>query len=823
MPPGSPATSSGCSRRCGPATSSWRCVAPTPAARSAWPGPDECPRRPPDHRCTGVGAYPSGGGTAAAGSARAPVGDFPGASATASPVHQRLRPRPGRPDATAGATFCQRSGLIRRAPTTYRHTPGGPRPVELTPNAAAALNALADLNGEAGAGEVTAASGLSARTASRVLASLREAGLLEPAKGGKGRVRLTPSGWTARQQAAAAPVSAGAVVDAALDLWAGLGLYAHRAFLELLLSAVVGRHHIGTGRPDRHLAFVAVGESGTGKSALAQMACAVLGLDPVAHELYVPAQSPGSVIGRRVRGDGGYVWEPAPAAGRPVVLFDEFDKADEAVRKALMPYLDGRPVVQFEGEAVRLSPTPVLAANPPRTGDRLGHIRAEFRRRSVLLDTGYAAHRGDDVERALHDFYDQPRPHLDLQQLRLPPVVPPAVRELLGSLGQALTPTGRAAKPPLAALEAATLGRAALAEDVSEHGLNLAALSVCVAYLTVTEQLAGEVAGGWQLDFGAVRAHLDGHGGVDELERVVAGARTARSQAHARVARARVAGEAEDLELTGTKHQLGEQLRLAAEAIDGRRVPAAADKVTAKGLREQLRKARTEVLDCRSRGRLEDLRTIAAGPLQQAQELRRRIDREAAEQEEVRRQAKADQEQDRRITRQLEQGMRQQQRAQREAAKAQLDEVRAAAREGERLWNKRSVTDGQPPWRVLERLGLLRFEAITEVLERPDSWWRRLGTTLVDGVGTGRWVMTAGDPPVAFSGTPTSCRELAQWGEGTRAVLLPALAPLHAQEDQLVAALGLRPRKRPQLYRPQRPLPTVRVQSQRAPRALPRA
>src|SRR5207244_1638801 len=129
---------------------------------------------------------------------------------------------------------------------------------------------------------------------------------------------------------------------------------------------------------------------------------------------------------------------------------------------------------------------------PPRSGDRLGHIRAEFRRRSVLLDTGYAAHRGIHLEHALRAFYDRPRPRLDLARLRPQATVPPPVRDVLGSLGHALTPAGRAAKPPLAALEAATLGRAALAGDGTEHGLVLAAFSVCLAYLTVTEQLAGE-------------------------------------------------------------------------------------------------------------------------------------------------------------------------------------------------------------------------------------------------------------------------------------------------------------------------------------------
>lgn len=697
--------------------------------------------------------------------------------------------------------------------------------MELTPSAVTVLAALGDLAGEAGAGDIAAAADISARTATRALVVLRDAGLLEPAKGGKGRWRLTPAGWEARRQTAAAPASAGAVVDEALDLWAGLGLYAHRAYLELLLAAVVARHHLGTGKPDRHLAFVAVGESGTGKSALPQMACSVFGLDPVAHELLVPAQSPGSVIGRRVRADGGYVWEPAPISGRPLALFDEFDKADEAVRKALMPYLDGRPVVQFEGEAVRLSPTPVLAANPPRSGERYGHIRPEFRRRSVLLDTGYAAHRGADVEQALTDWDDRPHPHLDLAALGLPTTLPPSARALLGSLGNALTTDGRAAKPPQAALEAATLGHAALAGADSEQGVLLSALAVAAAYLTVTEQLPGQVGTSWRADFEAMRTHLADDGRLDRLDQAVAGARQDLAAREVQLARARVAREVEDLELTGAKHELAERLRLASDAIDGRRVPDAVDKSTAAALRAQLRKARDQVLDCRSRGRLADLHAVAAGPLQQAQALRRRIDQDKVEREQAKRQEASDLQRDRELSRHHAQVQRAQRQARREGAQQQLDGIRASARPLEQLWNRRSATAGQPPWRVLEGLGLLRYR--TDPTPAQQGALRKLGGVLAGALtgdlADGQW-MSPADASVAFRGSRTGCAALAEWGEGARAVLLPALAPLHAQEDELVAGWGFRPRNRPQLYRPQLAQPAapsgaLRVPSQRVPRA----
>jgi len=350
------------------------------------------------------------------------------------------------------------------------------------------LGALVELGGNSTPGQAGALAQLPPRTVTRAVEALRSAGLVE---GGKAQLHLTAAGWAARPGAELA-VSAGPVLDQALELWVGLGLYAHRAFLELLCSAVVGRARLADVRPEGHLGFMALGDTGTGKSALAHLARAVFGLPRAQHTLTLPSQTPGSVLGRREPAlGGGQRWVPSPVAALPFVLFDEFDKADEPVRKAVLPYFQGDVEVQAEGELQRLQPTPMLAANPPQRGDRRGQLRWEYRRRSVLLDTAYAEDRGGDIERALTAYYARPQQQLQLAGLPQPAnELPPPAQEVLAMLDLALTPKGRKQRPPSRALEVAVLGRASLAGGSSEQALVLAACSVVVARAVLWPTLA---------------------------------------------------------------------------------------------------------------------------------------------------------------------------------------------------------------------------------------------------------------------------------------------------------------------------------------------
>jgi len=661
------------------------------------------------------------------------------------------------------------------------------------------LGALVELGGDGTPGQAGALAQLPPRTVTRAVEALRRAGLVE---GGKAQLHLTPAGWAARPGAEPA-VSAGPVLDQALELWADLGLYPHRAFLELLCSAVVGRARLADVRPEGHLGFMALGDTGTGKSALAALACAVFGLPPVRHTLTLPSQTAGEVLGRREPAVGGQRWVPSPVAALPFVLFDEFDKADDPVRKAVWPYFQGGVEVLAEGELQRLQPTPMLAANPPQRGDRHGQLRGEYRRRSVLLDTGYAEDRGGDIERALTAYYA--RPPLQIQLAGLPQPangLPAPARQVLAMLERALTPKGRKHRPPLRALEVAVLGRAALAGGGSEQALVLAAYSVGVAYLQVTEQLGDEVAAGWQLDFDALRTYFGVGVGADELEAVVVASRRAREQAQGRKAQLRVAGEVEDLGLVGDRNALAEQLRLAARDLDGRRIPHRTDKPAAVGLQAQLKALRTDVAACRSRSRLEELRTLAAGPLQRAADLRRRIDLEQAQRKNDLSRQVADDAAAKHQAKVIATNHRASVAAEKRQAKDTLRQLRTDVKRGEALWQRQTTRSGEKPWEVLQASTLLRFEATPRPQPGQPRGLGSIRSALAASAGC--WVSTL-DPELSWPGSYQHCPGLAQWGESTRAVLWPHLARQHQEEDQLVADYGLPSRDRPWLYQPQPP------------------
>jgi hypothetical protein len=670
--------------------------------------------------------------------------------------------------------------------------------VTLSASATRLLAAVVKLGGDCTPGEAGTLAELAPRTVARAGQVLRAAGLVE---GGKQRLRLTAAGRVVALEAQ--PISAGVVLDQALAVWADLGLYPHRAFLEMLCSAIAGRFLLGQIRPEEHLGFMASGRTGSGKSALAAMAREVFGLPRAQHTLNLPSQTVGAVLGRREAAPGGgQRWVPAPIAALPFVLFDEFDKADEPVRKAVLPYFQGNIEVQAEGETHRLLPTPMLAANTPKRGDRLSLLREEYRRRSVVLDTAYAEHRGTDIGRALTGYYEQGRPpYLDLAALPTPPVrLPPSALAALDAVTEALTPDGQLTLPSRRMLEAAALGRAALAGDITELGLTWAAYGIGVAYLTVTEQFPGEVNPGWALDFSALRSYLNGHGDLDTLEQVVTASRAAQAQAHARVHQSRVEREVEDLDLVKDRSALAEQLRLAAEDLDGRKVPLAHDKPTAAGLRAQLKTMRVEVQNCKSSQRLEDLRAIASVPLAEAVALRGRLDKVTQDRLREQRDAVTQRQHDKTVAAQHAATATAQHRRQQHALRADLTATRRQARTVEKLWNRHSTSSTDRPWEVLAEMDVLRFHA------NPQPAGNGVRALLANyaSAGQGIWVVT-GARGVSFPGTRSECPELRAWGENTRAALLPWLLELHRHEDALLQRIpGGRPRVRPELYQPTR-------------------
>lgn len=187
---------------------------------------------------------------------------------------------------------------------------------------------------------------------------------------------LKDSAWTELERMRAArPAVADYRPEQLSDMIAGLP-GPGQAFARLAVAAVLVRQ--AGRRSHGHLGFIAVGATGTGKTTLARVVCALFGLDPDGHRLRVPDQSRGALVGRHTSG-GRYV--PATWRGRPFVLFDEADK-DRYLTGDALTYFQGDAVSMIDGQPYPIRSVPMIAANGGP-----GLIPQEYRRRSIVLDT----------------------------------------------------------------------------------------------------------------------------------------------------------------------------------------------------------------------------------------------------------------------------------------------------------------------------------------------------------------------------------------------------------------------------------------------------
>jgi hypothetical protein len=153
----------------------------------------------------------------------------------------------------------------------------------------------------------------------------------------------------------------------------------HRAVIELILAAAVVRRH-GT-RDDHHPAFILVGPTLTWKTWTGKMACALLGLNPVDHLLLSNAESGRSLLTRR--GYAGTTVSKRSVLSAPLVVIDEFQKADETTRRMADVYLSGSRQVSYENSRLQIRPVPLFAMNPlegETLEDRTGLDAAQLRR-----------------------------------------------------------------------------------------------------------------------------------------------------------------------------------------------------------------------------------------------------------------------------------------------------------------------------------------------------------------------------------------------------------------------------------------------------------
>ena len=410
-------------------------------------------------------------------------------------------------------------------------------------------------------------------------------------------------------------------------------------------------------------------------------------------------------------------------------------------------------------------------------------LRPEYRRRSVVLDTGYMRGRSHEIEDMLTGYYQAARPGaLSLDRLTLPAArLDDRGRAVLRSVRHVLTEAGREEFPGVEAIELVTLGRLALMGS-DDHAL--AAFATTLAYLQVTATVPGQVVEGWQPDMRALREQLGD--GAAALAGAVERGRAGRALAVRHARGAVVDQEKLSDELTAARDELGERLRLAAAAIEGRKLGSLDDdrKAKAAGVRGALAKIRRETMQCRSAGRLGELADRAAVQLEAAGQITRYLAAERARRDRETSAAALERQQDT-AARKRDLAVRSAQAARQ---RDQLSRATATARQLEALYRRTTTRPGEKPLAVLASLELVTYQPRPRA-ERKN--WR----TLMDNKPGGDWHVPG--ETVSFPGWPGACAALARWGPGTRAVLTPWLLAWHAQEDNLRAALGRAPRRRP--------------------------
>ncbi|MBI4179166.1 hypothetical protein HY522_07080 [bacterium] len=134
----------------------------------------------------------------------------------------------------------------------------------------------------------------------------------------------------------------------------------HRAWLELALAALALRRH--TDQEDRHAGLLILGPTLSWKTSAAEFLAVALGVDPTTHIADLRAESGQSLWIRR--GPTGDVITQRRLVNAPIAVFDEYQAADRAVRRAVAPFLTGKRRLAIENDVVTIAPVPIVILNP---------------------------------------------------------------------------------------------------------------------------------------------------------------------------------------------------------------------------------------------------------------------------------------------------------------------------------------------------------------------------------------------------------------------------------------------------------------------------
>lgn len=158
----------------------------------------------------------------------------------------------------------------------------------------------------------------------------------------------------------------------------------HRSVFELALAAVICRQY--KTRVDRHPFFVLAGGTLRWKSSLGLFLCHALGLDSGRHIVECTSEAGKSLFVRRDA--SGTVIYKRDVLDTLLVVLDEFQAADRAVRAGLTPLLSGRLAVPLENTQLTVRCVPLVIVNPGTQAtweQRLG-LSAPLIRRALIAN-----------------------------------------------------------------------------------------------------------------------------------------------------------------------------------------------------------------------------------------------------------------------------------------------------------------------------------------------------------------------------------------------------------------------------------------------------
>ncbi len=190
----------------------------------------------------------------------------------------------------------------------------------------------------------------------------------------------------------------------------------HKAFLRLLLSAIVAKHHLFNTCDQGWPSFIAGGPTKTMKTAIGSLVCKLFGWDPGAYTKHVQISAKKELIGRRFwESPGKYGFTPSAYFNRPFICLDELDKAEGDLRKQALFYLQGTRVVSVEGKPVENHPLPLVTLNTDSPEDF--KILESYLRRAVVFNTWPLRGELEDVDLIAGEIFDKRLPYLDLNKL----------------------------------------------------------------------------------------------------------------------------------------------------------------------------------------------------------------------------------------------------------------------------------------------------------------------------------------------------------------------------------------------------------------------